>query len=381
MKKNLQIYFLPWARFKKNIKLGPIIFWPYYSEAKQEIDNPDIKTYLDKYFKSYVNVDNWGKPVDTITVCSHGDVNFRSLNDSEYRELRNAVNILIFAAIAPQINRVVCENNRSLGPPSANVFELVTQSFHPEDNYISIKRRSYLSRGHKIGEIVFPKPWELGGAIWSIDEELIEGFNKCFSTEFSEDIRERLFRSLEWFRMAHIEDSQISVLTKIVMMAVAFEILLQVPNTSNKKKWIAKELEKRISDSNFIIETKKDKNGHVHKYSKIGWWGWDFYEIRNDIVHGDIVKSEILHYYTPNREWLTHLIIADIIFWECVKKELFNYRCIGDNIFSLAKEYSKILDKASLEEPQSSSIKQLSRWLLGFNKIHEALGWFRKKST
>ena len=379
MKKNLQIYFLPWAGFRKNIKLGPIIFWPYYSEANQKINNPEIKTYLDKYFKSYVNVDNQGKPVDTITVCSHGDVNFRSLNDLEYRDLRNAVNILIFAAITPQVKIAVCENNRSWGPPSANVFELATQSFRPEDSNISVQRHSHLSRGYKIGEIVFPKPWEMGGAIWSFKEELIEGFGKCFSAEFPEDLRESLFRSLEWFRMAHIEDSQVSVLSKIVIMAVAFEILLQVPNVSNKKQWIANELEKRISNLNFLKETRKDRKGNDHTYSKIGWWGWDFYKIRNNIVHGDIIKSEILHYYAPNREWLTHLIVADLIFWECVKRELFNHKCIGDNIYSLAKECNKILGKAFPEEPQSTYIKQLSRWILGFNEIHKALGWILKK--
>jgi len=179
--------------------------------------------------------------------------------------------------------------------------------------------------------------------------------------------------------MAHIEDSQVSVLSKIVIMAVAFEILLQVPNVSNKKQWIANELEKRISNLNFLKETRKDRKGNDHTYSKIGWWGWDFYKIRNNIVHGDIIKSEILHYYAPNREWLTHLIVADLIFWECVKRELFNHKCIGDNIYSLAKECNKILSKAFPEEPQSTYIKQLSRWFLGFNEIHKALGWILEK--
>jgi hypothetical protein len=379
MNKNLQIYFLPWVGVRKNIKLGPITFWPYYIEANQKVSDLKVKAYLDNYFKSFVN--HQGKPVDTITMCSHGNVDFRSLNDSECRDLRNTVDILIFAAIAPQIKSAVCTNNWSWGPPSADVFELVTQNFLPGSDNIAVKTGSLLNGGWKIGEITFPKPWAIGGALWGFEEELIEGFDKCFSAEFPESVRERLFRSLEWFRIAHVEGGQVSVLSKVVMTATAFEILLQVPNVPNKKQWIVNELEKWISNSNFLKETRKVRKGNDHTYSKVGWWGWDFYKIRNSIVHGDIIKLEILRYYAPNREWLTHLIVADLIFWECIKRELFNHKCIGDNIYSLAKECNKILDRALPEEPKSTFIKQLSRWFLGFNEIHKALGWILEKRT
>jgi len=205
---NLQISFLPWAGLKKSIKVGSVTFWPYYIEADQRVSDPKIKAHLDKYFKSYV--DNQGEPLDTITVCSHGDVDFRGLNDSEYRDLRNAVDILIFAATAPQTKRAVCANNYSWGPPSADVFELVNQNFHPGSDHIAVKAGSLLSGGWKIGDITFPKPWATGGTLWSLEEELIEGFDKCFSTGFPGDVRERLFRSLDWFRMAHVEGGQVS---------------------------------------------------------------------------------------------------------------------------------------------------------------------------
>ena len=139
-----QVSFLPWVKFKDIIRLGPITFWPY-KEADQIINDSEIKKHLDRYFKSYV--DHRGRPVDTITICSYGNVGFNILSDNEYQELRSAVDVLIFTSIAPQVERSVCNNNRSWAPPSSNAFELVTQNFQPEDDHITISVGSVLSGG------------------------------------------------------------------------------------------------------------------------------------------------------------------------------------------------------------------------------------------
>ena len=369
MNANLQVSFLPWAGFKKSINLGPSTFWPYYIETNQRVSDSEIKTHLDKYFKSYV--DHQGKPVNTITVCSHGKVDFRSLNESEHQELRNAVDILIFAAVAPQTVRAVCANNNSWGPPSADVFELVTQNFRPRSDHIAGQVGSLLSGGWKIGEITFPKPWATGGALWNLEEELIKGFDKCFSPGFSVDVREHLFRSLEWFRIAHMEGGQVSELSKLVMMATGFEILLQFPR-EDKRKYFIEYMERHIASDHFLRGDRSTHKGKSHNLSLAGCWAWDFYELRSRIVHGDPVSSGDLIY----KEWITHLIVADLVFWECLKRQLFIHKCIGDNVCSCTKEF----DKAFPNEPQGTSDEQLARWFLGFNDVHRALGWIHENS-
>jgi len=363
---NLQISFLPWGGFKKNIKLGPVTFWPYHVEANQKISDPAIKRHLDNYFKSYV--DYQGRPVDTITVCTHGNVDFRSLNDSEYSDLRNAVDILICGAIEPNVKRAVCANNRSWGPPSTDVFELVTQNFHPGNDYIAVKAGSLHSGGWKIGEITFPKPWATGGSLWSFEKELIEGFDRCFLNRVSVDFRERLFRSLEWFRLAHIEGGQVSELSKVVMMATGFEILLQFPR-EGKRKHFVDYMEKYISSDDFHKDSRTNNKGRTFTFSVAGCWAWDFYELRNHIVHGDSIPLKGLIY----RDWITHLIVADLVFLECVKRALFDQKCIGNNVRSCAGEFDKT------KEPNNESIEPLARWFLGFNDVHRALGWIPKR--
>lgn len=369
-----QISFLPWADLKDEFQIGPIIFWPF-SRADNKIQDTSIREYMKRYFKSYV--DCRGKPVEKIVVCSYQNIEFRSLSDEEYNKLRNAVDILVFCTIAPQTKNAICANNYSMGPPSTEVFQLITQNFQLGNDHIAVKAGSLLNGGWKIGEITFPEPWSLGGPFRTPDKELIQGFSEMFDTAFSDDVRERVFRSLQWFRMSHVESDEVSMLSKVVMMATAFEILLHVPNIANKKKWIAEEIERQISNSDFIKEKRKDPKGKNHTYSKIAWWSWDFYEMRNSIVHGDHVEIERLRYNAPDKDWITHLIVADLVFWECVKRELFEQKCIGDNVYSCAREW----DKAFPQESQGTSIEPLSRWFLGFNDVHRTLGWVQVKKS
>lgn len=296
-------------------------------------------------------------------MCSHGKVDFRSLNDLEYKDIRNSVNILIFASIAPQTKVAVCANNRSWAPPSTNIFDLVIQNFHPGNDNIAVKLGSLLSGGWKIGDISFPKPWVTGGTIVSPDDEILKGFDNCFFSTFPENIRERIFRSLDWFRMAHLEIDQVSELSKVVMITTGFEILLQFPKW-NKRKHFVNYLEKHIASDKFNKDTRTINNGKRETLSLAGCWANDFYELRNLIVHGDYIPLGQLTY----KDWITHLIVADLVFLECIKRELFINYCIGNN-------FHKEIDKLFLCEPKTTSRKLLIRSFLGFNDVYRALGW------
>jgi len=369
--KKYQVSFLPWVGIEDEFQVGPIKFTPL-NKAFEKIEDSSIKEHLTKIFKSYV--DHQGKPVESILLCIYSNIDFHYLTEEEYNILRNAVNVLVFCTITPATKRAVCVDNFSIGPPSTEIFQVITQNFQPGIDHITVQAGSSISGGWEIGEITFSKPWAIGGSFGTPDKELVQGFCKVFDAKFSGDVCERFFRSLEWFRMSHVENSEVSILSKIVMMATAFEILLQVPNISNKKQWIAEEIEKRISNSDFLMETRTDPKGYDYTYSKVAWWSWDFYKIRNSIVHGDYVKPECIQYYAPGIKWLTHLIVADLVFWECVKRELFNHRCIGDDVYSCAKEW----DKAFPEEPKGTAIEPLAGLFLGFDDVHKALGWIKE---
>jgi hypothetical protein len=200
------------------------------------------------------------------------------------------------------------------------------------------------------------------------DSNLLQGLGKCLSPQFSGDVRERIFRSLEWFRMAHMEGNEVSAFSKIVMMATAFEIFLQFPR-EGKRRHFVNFMEIRIASSKFNKDVRTSENRKSFNLSLAGCWAWDFYELRSRIIHGDQVADEELRY----RNWLTHLIVADLVFLECVKRELFEQQCIGDDIRKCANEW----DDAFPENQTDTSTEQLARWFLGFDDVHKALGWLQ----
>jgi hypothetical protein len=98
-----------------------------------------------------------------------------------------------------------------------------------------------------------------------------------------------------------------------------------------------------------------------------GCWAWDFYEIRSRIVHGDLVPARDLIY----KDWLTHLIVADLVFRECIMRNLWSQGLIGENIHFRAKE----LYKENRVDPVNKIEEVLMRWFFRFNSVHEALIW------
>lgn len=364
-----QVNFLPWAGITDEIKIGPIKLW-HFSKAEEKIQKQTILNYLKNYFKSYVDYQH--NPVNSIVICSYNGINFKPLSRRQYADLKNAVNALIFCIVAPAVYNAVRANNYSMGPASADRYELIFQNFNARTNTIVVQVGS--SRHiWEIGQVKFSQPWALGGIQQSPDNELLLGFDKLFHSSIGIDIKERIFRSLEWFRLAHIENEAVSLLSKVVMMATAFEILLQAPNIPNKKAWIAQKLESQIHSK--LIKIKRQYN-NGRRYSKLGGWVWDFYDLRNKIVHGDHIDWKLLGYkiLDKKKRWITHHIVADLVFLECVKRELFNLGLIGDK----ARECAKNFDDA-FKNSSRSCLYEIAEWFLGFRDTYRALGWIRNK--
>jgi len=373
----LWISFLPWAELKESVKIGPITFWPYFGEDNQnKIADPEIKASLNKLFDSFV--DNQGKPVETITICSYNNDNLYELTDSKYKILREVVDILIFSFIASATKIIVSNRNHGGGwlPPTADTFELFSFRLPDslQDNFISFQIDYSIGPSinvYEIGNFKLPKPYTTGGPLWlGFYEKLIDGFDNFFSHKFhEEDERNRLFRSLEWFRLAH-ENAQFSKLSKIVMMATAFEILLKFGK--EKKEDFVKYMENNIASDHFLKDTRTDKKEKHYTYSLAGWWAWDFYNLRNHIVHGDNISAEELIY---NKDPISHLVVADLVFSECIIQKLIDYNCIGNDIHS-----SEVLNNLyQNNESKDKCIESWIKWTFGFDAIYEALGWIHNK--
>lgn len=86
------------------------------------------------------------------------------MSPAERRDVRRAVDGLVFGTIAPQVKVAACARNNTMGPPSANMFELVGQRFTPGDEWLAV-RAGGAQHVWKVGQVQFHvrRPWETGG--------------------------------------------------------------------------------------------------------------------------------------------------------------------------------------------------------------------------
>jgi hypothetical protein len=155
------------------------------------------------------------------------------------------------------------------------------------------------------------------------------------------------------------------------MMATAFEILLDFPES--KTAYFVDTVNKRLQSSRLRTgtRTRTTKKGVIKHPGLIlpAVWAGQFYDLRNSIVHGDSVSLRHLRYRNRNQDsnhkWLTHLIVADLVFYELVIRLLFDDGLIGKSARKLGKDFGV--------PPET-----FFGMFYGFDNAYQAVGWLKK---
>jgi hypothetical protein len=363
----IAIEYMPWANFDDEFQVGPVSFWSFYEKAEEKIPDPDIRADLTRFFESFV--DNMGRPVRTVVACSIGDISFRRLSMEEQIAIRSATDFLIFATITTGCKNAVCSNNNSMAPPSADRFDLCGRWVWPSQDGLVVETENSISFWSH-GKYHIPHPISLGGSFCGNYTTLLHGLSAVISPGFPNDVKERLLRSLEWFRFAHTESTSVSRLHKVVMMSTAFEILLDIPDR-NATLEFCKIVDEMLRTKNTLIGEREDSKGNKHPMSLPGCWAWDFYKLRSGIVHGDKIDPENLGY----KDWITHLIVADLVFRELIMRILYEHKCVGEDISHRATQWANAYG-GNAEKFEQAIIPGVRG--LDFEGVHKTLGWIPK---
>ena len=142
------------------------------------------------------------------------------------------------------------------------------------------------------------------------------------------------------------------------MMGTAFEILLDFPSGMRKSEYFADYINRHLTTVRSLADIRRINN-QDRNLSLAACWAVDFYRLRNQVVHGDQVPRENLR-FRPNH-WLTHLIVADMVFEECLKRILFEHRLLGETAYELARDHGGT--------PEDWA------FLMHFGEYQEAVGW------
>ncbi len=363
-----EVAFLPWLGWEREIVVGPVSVSPFRLDS---IPEPVVREYLRRYFPRYTDVD--GMPVGAIALATHrGKVGFGRHTPEEKQALQRAVTALAIAFMVEAWRVELCHEHL-MGVPSADSFQLIFQHFAAGSNFVAVDAgRS--TQVWCLDEMSFTRPWSALRVWGQPDRYALEGLGSLLDKPdvAPSEFVERVWRSLEWFRLAHLDEANQTDDAKVVAMATAFESFFGLPDRGKQAEF-AERVGRLVRDDEMQHGSRQAFKGKTINLSLAGCWAWDFYDLRSRLVHGNAVLPGAF----TDALGFPHLGVADLVFRECVLRELFRFGCFGADVRQAASDF----DNAFAEIPSGSEPFDAVEWVvndrLHFCRIHQKLGWSR----
>lgn len=308
------ISFMPYFPDRQvNETFGDFTIWNWQNYKTRYITDLATLRYLDAYFHIFRRPDN--KPEDRIAVVSTTPDGILS---EEPEALKWKIGRFAAAAMLAHLAQLPADRNAGMFASSSDNFLALMQPFNLSSTAIALQFGSYFradwaasgfERLHFITPQYVPDP----GAGLRDDE--LWGYLAILCSMDSDEIR-RVFRALDWVRFAFTNFTEHPYEARIISMATAYEILLDMPE-EQKAEHFSKLLngllpQNRLPVSRKLVDRGK-KGKKVIDDNAVGWWCRHFYELRSRIIHGD--KVQLLECFTDGAD---DLKVALDLFVECI---------------------------------------------------------------
>jgi hypothetical protein len=353
-----ELRFLPWAELETSFRIGPVVITPW-AEARKTVAS-DLQKYLDLYLSRHIRNDGSAIPHVAVLNLDGADL-LADATPDQAAVFRSAVDILIFTTVVPSILANIATENASPGVPNSERFQLITQRFEGVQPYVSVMSGGTM-HVWGIKKIHFCMPWHVGTSLYRHNDSMAKALGSLL-TEPQSETRTRLFRALEWFRLAHTGSDETSHLSRAVMLATVFEILLEPRDRREKRLGMTGVINELIALDNLKTGTVTIGKDTV-TLNAVALWFNDFYRLRNAIVHGDTVDLQQLRYPVPGRDWLTHLDVAALVIWEIVSWQLVAEGRLGADA---REEAVWLAQQFGSGEPDEKFVRQVTAGLSGIN--------------
>lgn len=293
---------------------------------------------LKTLFDSYIGKDK--NPLSTIFVVHIDGKNFAELEESDFRKIHSSTDILLFAINSGLIPNVIANNTGNVMLRSSEDFKIQHLVIRENSEFVSINQngRPYIVKLDAKKELDANSLWRCGDP----DKDILTGIENYINSSISNEQKERMLRSLEWYRFAHMNSYSIFPMSRVIMMVTAFEVLLDIPKGfkanifSKKINELLDEQNKSCDNEKFVIFKKEKRDIDKKPVERIlpAWWAYDFYELRNMIVHGGVISEKNLHFSETSR--IDHLNIADLVFFACISTIIEDYVDNSDENISIS---------------------------------------------
>jgi hypothetical protein len=354
----MQINFLPWAGITQPITIGPVTITPWATIRTTLATNQ--RQFLDHYFSRYQTTTN--HPIQDISIVSITNPLDDTTPDQQ-RTIRRAVDALMFTSIAPTLKHALA-GHAITGIPNSERYALIIQRLSTFTDPIAIETRR-MSHIRRVATTTFLEPWETGGTTQA-DQEVLHGLGKLLQSKRNARLRQRIYRTLEWFRLSNTGSPSTSDESRLVMKMTAFETLLE-PG-SGKRADMAAALHaltanKHMRDRTITIGKKQ------YTVTESAAWLDRAYKVRNAIIHGDKTTPKQFRYRGTN-----HLDLADAVLYEAITWELINHHVLGSSTRRFAMSWARTWKTA----PSNDLITTMMTSHFDLEQYHKALRWWKQ---
>lgn len=367
----VDLWFMPWLNLSHEVTVGRVRFVPAETII-QSSDDIQLKNHITRVLNCCVN--EIGEPVTGVAVCRIGDrPGFPELSQDDMIEIRRAKDALCFAAILQSSCSMICKGDYGIYS-SAQCFDFIRHKASTGSGNFTLHGSNAIAVNCSYKNYRQNRPFGLSGMAPVSTNSIMNALSKLLiSTETS--LKDRVFRSLEWARLAHDDTGRVSDTSKIVMMATAFEILLYIGKKKKKKAPLMVELDRlcRSNISECRIDTIDDEDC---EFSLMAWWIRDFYKLRNAIVHGDSIDEQELYHNKPTEDsiLISKLDVADVIMGDYIWRLLCEDDVVGDD----CKRLAQFLVEQGATLSHTELVKQWAPRYSGTREAQLKLGWLKQ---
>ena len=292
-KETFQIAFMPYAPIQEKFNLGQYDIWPFYKEAENIILDKVVLEQLKKFFSRYVEFKfhrelkkHEERPCQIIIISpSDFKVGQDKYSESQIRDIVSLVHIIAFSSIF------------ELGFTSntSDPFQVHIQNFVKGEEGFSVWDKFYTN--YNLFKVL--KPLYIGSSFFPFKStELSNALVNSLELRDSNNSIKRIFRSLELLYHTITFSDMITYEHRLLTLLMSFEVLLDFQN----KLEFVRSIQQYITDHKPIYSERKifikRNDKQLVKWPLTCWWAYDLYDLRSEIIHGEVANWRYEEYGT-----------------------------------------------------------------------------------
>jgi hypothetical protein len=292
-KKIFQIAFMPYAPIQEKFKMGQYDILPFYKEAEKIILDKEVLEQAKKFFSRYVEFKlqielkrHEEQPCQIIIITpSNFKVGRDKLLNNQTRDIVCLAHILAFSSIF----------EIGFSSTTSDPFQVHIQNFVKNEEGFSVWNKAYMN--YNLFKVL--KPLYVESSFFPFKPtDLSNALAKSLELRDSNNDIKRIFRSLELLYHTITFSDMITEEHRLLTLLMAFEVLLDFKN----KHEFVESIQHYITDHKPIYFEReifiKRNVKQLIKWPLTCWWAYDLYDLRSEIIHGEVANWRYEEYGT-----------------------------------------------------------------------------------